>query len=86
MHMKKIIWMANLVIISVLVLGSAANFAEAKTSSATPKNTAAQHKKVAVVKKKAVKKKITKKTKAAVTKSKILSAPLIDPNNPPGGR
>ena len=79
--MKKTIWIANMLIISAVILGSVAGIAEAKTTTKTP----TQHKKVAVTKKKTVKKK-TKKTKAATTTSKVLSAPLIDPNNPPGGR
>ena len=82
--MKKTIWIANLFILSAIVLGTATNIAEAKITTKT-KITSAQHKKVAVVKKKNTKKKV-KKTKVATTTSKILSAPLIDPNNPPGGR
>ena len=82
--MKKIILAINLVLVSVFMLGSIVHIAEAKTVS---KNTTMKHKKVITVKtKKVTKKKIVKKTKATATTSKILSAPLIDPNNPPGGR
>ena len=63
-----------------ILLSGVPSYAQAKTVVPLKKN---------VVIKKPIVKKVVKKIvvkKKVATHSKILSAPLIDPNNPPGGR
>jgi len=74
-----------MIILSFLALAPVSSFAASKAVAKVPV-------KKAVVQKTTVKKVVPKKKAATKAKkkwngtSKLLSAPLIDPNNPPGGR
>ncbi len=80
---KKTVLRISVIFVSILVFGSMANISEAK---AVPKKVVTIHKKALIVKAKKTVKKLKKAKTKAVSKTKILSAPLLDPNNPPGGR
>lgn len=80
---KKTALRISVIFVSILIFGSMANISEAK---AFPKKVVTVHKKTLIVKAKKAAKKIKKVKTKAISKTKILNAPLLDPNNPPGGR